>query len=379
MTYKLNKNISIVLISVLVLMSILCTFLVISNNDFVSADEVKSVYTFKNIMFPFAVTNTAQYDIYFNCYLCVDLTIDFSLQQIKFDNPKLVSANYPLFSNSSSQVNSTIPNITQPGTLSYSINFTYFDNHNYILFSDIPHDSSDFLVYRFSANIVDIPSTVSYFTKFTANFSSSTIQNINRLVITNYTFDDTSNNEDYCINVLKFYDTNNNFLNIGFPVYMIHGNNNFPYNNMIYQANKLAIKQNLNLTPIVYDTRTYFFNNLSDSDINQVSFDMGKDVGYKNGYDEGYKKGVDSIDVQSIKSQAYNQGKADGINSANKYTFSALVSSVVDAPIKAVTGLLNFEIFGVNLKSFMLSLFTLALVIAIIKLFLGNVGGSSAK
>ena len=61
------------------------------------------------------------------------------------------------------------------------------------------------------------------------------------------------------------------------------------------------------------------------------------------------------------------------------YTFSALVSSVVDAPIKAITGLLNFEIFGVNLKSFMLSLFTLAVVIAIVKLFLGNVGGSSAK
>lgn len=95
--------------------------------------------------------------------------------------------------------------------------------------------------------------------------------------------------------------------------------------------------------------------------------------------DDAYNRGKDSVDIESIKSQAFNNGKQAGIESANKYTFSALVSSVVDAPIKAITGLLNFEIFGVNLKSFMLSIFTIAVVIAIVKLFLGNVGGSSAK
>lgn len=94
---------------------------------------------------------------------------------------------------------------------------------------------------------------------------------------------------------------------------------------------------------------------------------------------DNFNAGRDSVDIDSIKSQAFNKGKQAGIESANKYTFSALVSSVVDAPIKAITGLLNFEIFGVNLKSFMLSLFTIAVVIAIVKLFLGNVGGSSAK
>lgn len=92
---------------------------------------------------------------------------------------------------------------------------------------------------------------------------------------------------------------------------------------------------------------------------------------------DNFNKGKESVDVEAIKSQAFNQGKQAGIESANKYTFGALFSSVIDAPVKAITGLLNFEIFGVNLKSFMLSLFTIGLVIAIVKLFLGNIGGGN--
>ncbi len=70
---------------------------------------------------------------------------------------------------------------------------------------------------------------------------------------------------------------------------------------------------------------------------------------------------------------AYDNGFRNGLAESNPYTFNALFGAVFDAPIQALTGLLDFDILGVNMKGLYLSLFTLALIIFVIKLCLGKV------
>ena len=108
---------------------------------------------------------------------------------------------------------------------------------------------------------------------------------------------------------------------------------------------------------LIFDTRYYGVNN--------------------NAYQSGYFAGLNEAnrDKKFAIDKAYNQGKNDGIESANKYSFLGLISAVIDAPVRAFTSLFNFELLGVNLSAFMFGLLTLALIIFIVKLFLGG-GGS---
>lgn len=80
-------------------------------------------------------------------------------------------------------------------------------------------------------------------------------------------------------------------------------------------------------------------------------------------YDEGFVAG---------KSAGYSSGYTAGAASAQNYTFIGLLGAVVDAPIKAFTGLLDFEVLGVNMSSFVLSMLTLSVIVIIIKICLGG-------
>lgn len=100
---------------------------------------------------------------------------------------------------------------------------------------------------------------------------------------------------------------------------------------------------------------------------------------YREGYNDGYNVGVkDNSTLQEQYelglSQGFSQGKVigynEGIEDANTYTFTNLLGSVFDVPIQAFNGLLNFEVLGVNLRGFYLSLLTACLVLVIIRLFI---------
>lgn len=82
---------------------------------------------------------------------------------------------------------------------------------------------------------------------------------------------------------------------------------------------------------------------------------------YNNGYRDATKK------MEQYGQQQYNAGKADGIASANQYTFQRLISAVFDVPVQTIYGMFNFEILGVNILNFVLALATLAIVLAIVK------------
>lgn len=108
-----------------------------------------------------------------------------------------------------------------------------------------------------------------------------------------------------------------------------------------------------------YSSRTYYFTRV---DTESASYSAGYNDGYSAGESSGYKKGYSAGD-----SAGYSRGYNYGVSTANDYTFLGLMSSVVDAPITAFTSLFNFEIFGVNLSGFILGVFTLCIIIFVVR------------
>lgn len=98
--------------------------------------------------------------------------------------------------------------------------------------------------------------------------------------------------------------------------------------------------------------------------------------GYNNGYNEGYNQG-ESTGYSKGETDGFNQGKLEGYNEgynagaeqAGNYTFLSLMTAVVDAPVKAFTGMLNFEILGFNMASLIIALLSVALLLKIISVF----------
>lgn len=102
-------------------------------------------------------------------------------------------------------------------------------------------------------------------------------------------------------------------------------------------------------------------------------------TGYDDGYEHGFAEGQSNYIRDTLPGQlegSYNNGHSvgfsDGLNSASEYSFMSLMSSVVDAPLNVFTSMFNFEILGVDISGFLLSLFTLALVVTVTKFVLHN-------
>ena len=97
--------------------------------------------------------------------------------------------------------------------------------------------------------------------------------------------------------------------------------------------------------------------------------------GYSQGVADGYQNGLtDGEKVGYNKGYEYgeNVGYNRGVGDSGEYTFLGLFTAVVDAPIKAFLGLLDFEILGMDMQKFFLSILTAALCIAVYRLFSGS-------
>ena len=91
-------------------------------------------------------------------------------------------------------------------------------------------------------------------------------------------------------------------------------------------------------------------------------------------YDAGYIAGQDSMQgaIENARQKGFAEAQAMFDNGNADYSFFGLISAVIDAPIKAIRGLLNFDILGVNMFSFVTSLFSFAVVLMIVKFLLGT-------
>ncbi len=336
---KLNKNISIFLLLVLLAMSITCTFLVINNNSFAYADY------FPNIVNNLVYDNfTAGYALHWqndtgNSFsdlahlpstsytkdIWIDVT-DFS--SYKISNNQYNFCCYIPFNNGSYN---SFDSVARNGVVYDRYFYLYVNGssgsyNGYLVQYELLKRESTwyFCVINYIDNVTTIIETASPY------------DDLETFKYFNFSFGSNVNRITYRSNVYI------SILNVGAAV-----------NQLVYTA-----FQSRNPTFLI--TATY-------------------DGAYNAGYEDAKAKYNNlsaympgGVEYQKI----YNLGKLAG--SSETYTFFGLISAVIDAPIKAFTGLLNFEIFGVNIKSFLLSLFTIALVIAIVKLFMGN-GGSNGS
>ena len=117
-------------------------------------------------------------------------------------------------------------------------------------------------------------------------------------------------------------------------------------------------------------TNTYYLGNVDLGSFSyNEGFEAGRDSGFTDGFNKGSSEGFESGYSQG-KTEGYNSGYSAGVADSNEYTFNSLISAVFDAPITAIGGMLDFTILGVNIKQFVFSLFSICLVIALIRLIL---------
>ena len=95
---------------------------------------------------------------------------------------------------------------------------------------------------------------------------------------------------------------------------------------------------------------------------------QGKNEGYQSGFSEGQSQGYNT-GFGAGKNEGYSSGYAAGVAAGGNNNFMSLITAVVDAPIKAFTSLLDFDILGYNMKDLALALLTAGLLVAAIRFF----------
>lgn len=90
------------------------------------------------------------------------------------------------------------------------------------------------------------------------------------------------------------------------------------------------------------------------------AYDSGYNAGLDAGYNNGYEAGLSAGD-----NQGFNRGYQLGLSQSN--TFTGLLSAVFDVPVRTFFGMLNFDLLGINMANFVMSIFTLCLVIVLLR------------
>lgn len=186
------------------------------------------------------------------------------------------------------------------------------------------------------------------------------------------------------------YDEDTNVYQLTVPdnkLFLLNENYNKSYDTF----RSFVVQQDYKKTRIPSDNALYLNGYQSASkDFYNNGYNDGVAVGEKSGYNKGFTAG---------DAQGYNRGVEVGGN----YSFLGLFGAIFDAPIQAIfggtttlpagttitdkngntttllssatvkrAGLLNFDIMGVNLSGFVLALFSLSILVVVIKFALGK-------
>ena len=111
-------------------------------------------------------------------------------------------------------------------------------------------------------------------------------------------------------------------------------------------------------------------------------FEAGQQEAYQDGFLDGYDSGLYTGHATG-KTEGYEQGKKEGYDlgyaegkdygyfageqSTVKDDFGKLALSVVSAPFTAISNMLNFEIFGINLAGLVFFMFTAILIVFVLR------------
>lgn len=147
-------------------------------------------------------------------------------------------------------------------------------------------------------------------------------------------------------NTITYFDSNGEYIVFEFPL----------YNNGAFSSTYR------------FDERTYYFTtSFDDNAYYQAGYENGYNDGVSDGTNAGYENGYNvGVDV------GYGVGFNEGVANTQDYSFLSLIGAVIDAPVSAFTSLLNFNLLGFNMLAFVTGLITLAVILLIVKLFMGG-------
>lgn len=95
------------------------------------------------------------------------------------------------------------------------------------------------------------------------------------------------------------------------------------------------------------------------------TYEQGYTYGYSNGYNQGYAEGE-----SSSYGNGYSTGYQKGIREANQNSLYNMILAIVDTPIHIFKGIFDFNVLGINLTNFVLSLISILIVVWLLKFFL---------
>lgn len=191
-------------------------------------------------------------------------------------------------------------------------------------------------------------------------------------------------------------------------VYKVQNNINNTDNLVVYGLSNLQYSYYLNNNFSQNDVYKFFaiidYRNYKplDNQFYVAGYNAAGDTNYNNGYNVGYSSGEKSgynTGFTAGDAKGYQRGLSEGSN----YSFLSLFGAIFDAPIQALFGgtqrlpagtkitdrsgntitltsdtvvnrggMLNFELMGVNLSGFVLALFSLSIIIIVIKFVLAK-------
>lgn len=167
--------------------------------------------------------------------------------------------------------------------------------------------------------------------------------------------------------VIRYYDYNGRYFQLRFP-----SNINTSTAWLNYWSNRYISDLSSLLTMCYVPTTVFYYpRDLVDNDYYQLGYDEGEKAGYEKGKDEYYQIGVDA-GVEAGRILGFNEAYDKALLEVGNFTFTGLISSVFDVPIKAFRGLLDFNVLGVDMAQFVLSLFSLSLIIVVIRFMLAR-------
>lgn len=117
----------------------------------------------------------------------------------------------------------------------------------------------------------------------------------------------------------------------------------------------------------------------------QQGYEAGHSNGYNTGHSEGYYDGIGAVhenpeywdlytydDLQEFGNTKYQEGVSSVPSSVDKDGFKWMMGSILNAPYNILSGMLNFEIFGINLFNLISFIFTAVLIMFIVKILLSR-------
>lgn len=176
-------------------------------------------------------------------------------------------------------------------------------------------------------------------------------------------------------------------------------NPSYIYNNRVFFANEIeyVYPENINynfINCMISSSNDFVTKSFTYQDILDA-YERGQDEGYREGYDVGYTEG--ELSSNGGYDKGFQEGKDFVINNPNQnglYTqqqyddnywkgyndvpsnidengFKLLVNTILNAPYNIFNGMLNFELFGVNVFNVLSFFVTIALIAIVIKIILG--------